>query len=163
MIKNKNLETDKKMANITVVTGRDVTQGSGKYLTVISPALSLTTGGLSVVKDISATYKYTTNGEYIQLVYSFQLVAALLDSAPTNSKTGSPVIFQLQISTVLKDDVDYVVEAQIQTLGSSTKAPTYVTPSQDKLIYFPVTNFFSVTAPGSPYTITITLTKSIAT
>lgn len=155
------------MSNITVVTATDIFSAAGKYLTVQSPYLSLGSGGLPVVKDISATYKFSPKGEYIQLVYSFELRAALLDSAPTNGSIGggasAPLLFQLQISTVTTDQTDYVVEAQIQTLGSSTKAPTYVTPNQDGIIYFPVTNFFSVTAPGAPYTITITLTKSIAT
>ena len=152
------------MADITIVTGSNVFNSKNKYLSVISPALSLSAGtNTAVVKDISATYKYSSNGDYIQLVYTFQLRAALLDSAPTNDKNGSPVIFQLQISTVINELAEYVVEAQIQTLGTFTKAPTYVTPNEGGIIYFPVTNFFNVSAPGSPYTITITLTKSVAT
>ena len=116
-----------------------------------------------VVKDLARTYIQSGDGKYIKVIYSFKLLAALLDSAPTSSGGTSTTIFQMQVQTSNNSDGDYIVNAEVQTLGNSTKSPTYDTVvtanGLSGLIFFPVTNFFSVTSPGAPYTITLTLTK----
>jgi len=146
------------MSSLLVATGTGVTQ-----LTVICPLLSLDasdTSGTPVVSDISKTYISSPNGQYIQLIYTFELLAALLDSAPTNTGgSGNTNIFQMKIklegSAVASS---YIVDAMIQTKGNSALSPTYSTKVSGGYIYFPVTNFFTVSSPGAPYTITITMT-----
>ena len=155
-------------SSITIRTG---TEEVADYLTIVAPTLSLDTSGTSVIKDVSKTYLYSVNGEFVQVIYSFNLLAALLDSAPTNGK-GGPTIFQMNMYIPGNDSGNYLVDAQIQTKGNSAMSPTYVTQvtkttplgtdTAGGVIYFPVTNFFTVTSPGSPYTITVTMTKSIA-
>lgn len=154
--------------NLQVLTGIAVSP----YLTIVAPTLSLETdvSGTSVVRTISQTYFFSPNGEYVEVVYSFELLAALLDSAPTNGRTGA-VVFQMAVYIPGIDTGSYVVDAQIQTKGNSAMSPTYVTALTKTtaitpdtvagVIYFPVTNFFTVTSPGAPYTITLTLTKSL--
>jgi hypothetical protein len=153
------------------VTIRTGTKEVENYLTIVAPTLSLDTSGTSVIQDVSKTYLYSVNGEYVQVIYSFNLLAALLDSAPTNGN-GGPTIFQMNMYIPKNDSGNYLVDAQIQTKGNSAMSPTYVTqvtkttPLGDDptggVVYFPVTNFFTVSAPGAPYTITVTLTKTIA-
>ena len=157
--------------DVQIITGTALDTSGGKYLDIIAPTLSLTTGSTQkVVKDISKTYMYSANGEYVEIIYSFELLAALLDSAPTNG-INSPVLFQMNMYIPKHESGDYVVDAQIQTKGNSAMSPTYLTQvskttplgtdTTGGLIYFPVTNFFTVTSPGSPYTITVTMTRSI--
>ena len=151
------------MSALQVKTGADVTE-----LTVTCPLLSLdateATTGTKVVSNISKTYIYSPDGKYIQLIYTFELLAALLDSAPTNigGGSGSTNIFQMKIQlegTAVADS--YIVDAMIQTKGNSALSPTYSTKVSGGYIYFPVTNFFTVSSPGAPYTITITMTAKI--
>lgn len=152
--------------NLQVLTGTAVSQ-----LTVIAPLLSLSStdaSGTSVVADISKTLTYSTDSGYVQMIYSFELLAALLDSAPTNTGgAGNTNIFQMAVkipgTTVPAANTKYVIDAMIQTKGNSALSPTYITKvNASGQIFFPVTNFFTVTSPGSPYTITITMTKVIA-
>jgi hypothetical protein len=147
---------------LQVLTGTSVTTD---FVTLYSPSISLLQKGSTtpVVKELARTYLYdSSNGQYVKLIYSFTLLAALLDSAPTYSGTELQ-LFILQIQTPAVKTGSYTVNAELQTLGSSTRSPTYeteVTTNGDSgLVYFPVTNFFSVTSPGAPYTLTITLTK----
>jgi hypothetical protein len=152
------------MSSLQVLTGTAVTQ-----LTVIAPLLSLSStdvSGTSVVADISKTLTYSADSGYVQMIYSFELLAALLDSAPTNTGGTGTNIFQMVVkipgTTVPAANTKYVIDAMIQTKGNSALSPTYITKvNADGDIFFPVTNFFTVTSPGSPYTITITMTKVI--
>ena len=161
-----------KIDSLQVLTG-SISVGN-KYLEVISPAISLSsTSTTQVVEDVSRTYFYSPNGDFVQIIYTFQLLAAVLDSAPTQgtSKQQTPVVFQMNVGIPgnpppTTGSLKYVVDAQIQTKGTSSMSPTYLTNisangTTDGVMYFPVTNFFSVTAPGAPYTITITLTKKV--
>jgi hypothetical protein len=148
---------------VKILTGKNV---NNDYLTIVCPTLSLGQGNTDtpVVKDLARTYIQSgDDGKYIKVIYSFKLLAALLDSAPTSKGGTSTTIFQMQVQTSNNSDGDYIVNAEVQTLGNSTKSPTYDTVvtanGQSGLIFFPVTNFFSVTSPGAPYTITLTLTK----
>ena len=155
------------MSDLKILTGRSV---ETKYLKLFSPSVSLlqtTSDGTPVVRELARTYFYSTNGEYVKVIYSFKLLAALLDSAPTyNGSTLSLFILQIQTPVVSKGS--YTVNAELQTLGSSTRSPTYETDvaansdGNSGLVYFPVTNFFSVTSPGAPYTLTITLTRDLS-
>ena len=151
------------MSSLQVLTGTAVTQ-----LTVIAPLLSLSStdvSGTSVVADISKTLTYSADSGYVQMIYSFELLAALLDSAPTNTGGTGTNIFQMvvKIPTTVPANTKYVIDAMIQTKGNSALSPTYITKvNADGDIFFPVTNFFTVTSPGSPYTITITMTRVIA-
>jgi len=158
------------MAALQILTGAEVIP---KYLTITAPLLSLSetdVSGTSVVSDISKTYLYDASGGYVQIVYSFELLAALLDSAPTNTNGGKTNIFQMAVGlpSATVPTNKYVIDAMIQTKGNSALSPTYITKVSELtdtsgakyyVIYFPVTNFFTVTSPGSPYTITITMTK----
>ena len=153
------------MSNLLIQTGTNV---DDSYLTIICPLLSLSStdnSGTKVVSDISKTYIYDENNEYIQLIYTFELLAALLDSAPTNTGSGAN-IFQMAVGlqgtkTTIPDGTSYIIDAMIQTKGNSALSPTYTTKVSNKFVYFPVTNFFTVSSPGAPYTITITMTKKI--
>lgn len=161
--------------DLLVITGSDVINNN--HLQITSPSLSLSSSATSVdvVKPIANTYIYKKNGEYVQVIFTFKLLAALLDTAPTQSGTAATgaVLFQMNVTIPAfnkqSPSGQYVVDAQIQTKGNSAMSPTYTTvvtiPSggNDGLIFFPVTNFFSVTAPGAPYTVTITITKDIET
>ena len=150
------------MSTLQVLTGTAVSQ-----LTVIAPLLSLSStdvSGTSVVADISKTLTYSTDSGYVQMIYSFELLAALLDSAPTNTGGTGTNIFQMVVKmpSTVAANTKYVIDAMIQTKGNSALSPTYITKvNEDGFIFFPVTNFFTVTSPGSPYTITITMTKVI--
>ena len=158
------------IGSLQVLTGNTSVQE--KYLTIISPAISLSsTSTTQVVEDVSKTYFYSPNGDFVQIIYTFQLLAAVLDSAPTQGTKQTPVVFQMNVGIPgnpppTTGSLKYVVDAQIQTKGNSSMSPTYLTNisangTSDGVMYFPVTNFFSVTAPGAPYTITITLTKKV--
>uniref|UniRef100_A0A6C0IDB1 Uncharacterized protein n=1 Tax=viral metagenome TaxID=1070528 RepID=A0A6C0IDB1_9ZZZZ len=148
--------------DVLILTGKNVTND---YLSIISPTLSLgqSSTNTPIVKDLARTYILSGDGKYIKVIYSFKLLAALLDSAPTANSSTSTTIFQMQVQTYNNSNGDYIVNAEVQTLGNSTKSPTYDTVvtanGTSGLIYFPVTNFFSVTSPGAPYTITLMLTK----
>ena len=150
------------MTDLNILTGTDVIVDK---LNIQSPLLSLgqITVDTKVVKDLARTYIYSGDGKYVKVIYSFKLLAALLDSAPTSTGGTSTNIFQMQIQVPLNNTGTYIVNAEVQTLGNSTKSPTYDTvvtaDGDDGLIFFPVTNFFSVTSPGAPYTITIVMTK----
>jgi hypothetical protein len=150
------------MSTLQVLTGTAVSQ-----LTVIAPLLSLSStdvSGTSVVADISKTLTYSTDSGYVQMIYSFELLAALLDSAPTNTGGTGTNIFQMVVKmpSTVAANTKYVIDAMIQTKGNSALSPTYITKvNANGDIFFPVTNFFTVTSPGSPYTITITMTKVI--
>jgi hypothetical protein len=158
------------IGSLQVLTGNTSVKES--YLKIISPAISLSsTSSTQVVEDVSKTYFYSPNGDFVQIIYTFQLLAAVLDSAPTQGTTNTPVVFQMNVGIPgnpppKTGSLKYVVDAQIQTKGNSSMSPTYLTNisgtgTTDGVMYFPVTNFFSVTAPGAPYTITITLTKKV--
>lgn len=166
------------MSALQVVTGSSVTTpdtpGAQPLLSIVCPNLALSatdTSGTPVVQTISATYIYspeTAGAKYIEVLYTFELLAALLDSAPTNT-TGGPTLFQMIMeipgATSATLGSKYVVDAQIQTKGNSAMTPTYITKVTSLngvgVIYFPVTNFFTVTAPGAPYTILVTLTQAV--
>lgn len=155
---------------LKILTGPAVEK---KYLEVESPAINLnSTSTIDVVEEIARTYIYSYDNklqcQYVQVIYTFQLLAAVLDTAPTNGTQNKPVVFQMNVGVpnaapTSKDKQKYVVDAVLQTAGNSTRSPTYVTNLSaagiSGVMYFPVTNFFSVTTPGAPYTITITLTK----
>jgi len=105
---------------------------------------------------------------YIKVIFTFELLSALLDTAPSGS-SNNLFLMSVALPSEVQGLYKYVVDAQIQTIGNSTMSPTYVTYTQDyttdpsvstknrAFIVFPVTNFFNVTAPGAPYTITLTL------
>jgi hypothetical protein len=103
---------------------------------------------------------YNPDSTYIQAVLSFELLSALLDSAPSGS---TPALFMVKLTVPGNPKTQYVVDAQIQTKGNSAMSPTYLTTTTtsgaDGLVAFPVTNFFNVSSPGAPYTLTVTLTQ----
>jgi hypothetical protein len=161
---------------LSVLTGNNAVPLPEGYFSYTSPTLQLnSTGTTKLVKILTQTYFYSpllkdisgnTGSAYIQMVFSFELLAALLDSAPTNTGDGKTNIFQVAVGTKGDTTGTYVVDAQIQTKGNSAMSPTYTSitvpqagSTEDGYVYFPVTNFFSVTSPGAPYTLTITLTK----
>lgn len=164
---------------LNVLTGTNAVPLDEGYFSFTSPTLQLnSSAGTKLIKTLTQTYFFSpllkdSSGNvigpsaYIQMVFSFELLAALLDSAPTNTGTGGANIFQVAVGTKGDTTGTYVVDAQIQTKGNSAMSPTYTsitvpqssTTTKDGYVYFPVTNFFSVTSPGAPYTLTITLTK----
>jgi hypothetical protein len=162
---------------LNVLTGTAAAPLDTGYFDFTSPTLQLnSTGTTKLVKTLTQTYFFspllkdisgnTIGSAYIQMVFSFELLAALLDSAPTNTGSGGANIFQVAVGTKGDTKGTYVVDAQIQTKGNSAMSPTYTSitvpqtdSTKDGYVYFPVTNFFSVTSPGAPYTLTITLTK----
>lgn len=157
--------------NLQILTGSAVTAASGK-LSIQSPALVLYSSSISndpVVQNLSTTaiYDGDTNNNYLQIIYSFQLLSALLDSAPTNSGSstttaGNPTLFSMTVNVGdSKNNGNYVIDAQIQTKGNSAMSPTYITKLSNGVFTFPVTNFFNVSSPGCPYTITLTATRVI--
>lgn len=165
--------------NLTIYTG----QNAANVIIVQSPALLIydSISPSSSVSDINSTTQQPQvvqpraqtfifkpgNIDYFQAIYSFNLKSALLDSAPTQGVNQTPLIFTITIAlnqggVTIKDGTSYVIDAQIQTIGNSAMAPTYVTPAFNSKIVFPVTNFFNVSSPGAPYTITITGTRVTA-
>lgn len=160
---------------LNVLTGTNAAPLDAGYFSYTSPSLQLnSSSGTKLVKILTQTYFFSpqstttpSSGAYIQMVFSFELLAALLDSAPTNTGTKDGAnIFQVAVGTKGDTTGTYVVDAQIQTKGNSAMSPTYTSitvpqsnSTTDGYVYFPVTNFFSVTSPGAPYTLTITLTK----
>ena len=152
-------------ANTIIKTGT----AASSLITTTSPTLDLygTDTTKQVVNVLSNTYMYDYNGttvadnsNYIQAIITFELLSALLDSAPSGN---TPVLFMVNVTVTGKPNKKYVVDAQIQTKGNSAMSPTYVTTTttkgSDGLVAFPVTNFFNVSSPGAPYTLTITLTQ----
>jgi hypothetical protein len=81
---------------LNIVTGDNVLTRA----TITSPGLILygPSGKSSgnVVSDLSKTYIFSDNREYIQFIYSFELLSALLDSAPTNN-ADQAVLFTISI------------------------------------------------------------------
>lgn len=151
---------------------------NGKIL-FVSPAYSLYSGNTDtpVVTAIAGIYTYQDDGAdktaYVQSFFTFELQGPLLDSAPTQAaRQGSGSennLFVVFVSVGQSSDV-FIVDAQIQTKGNSALSPTYKSkptqifgtseqPTGDYYISFPVTTFFNVSQPGSPYTLTITLSR----
>jgi hypothetical protein len=162
------------MTFLQIYTGKT----ADDYVSVVAPALLLypnpntTFSGLTVVNGLSQTVFVNTNTDastkistttYYELEYSFQLLSALLDSAPTNDPTGKNALFSITCivttSTDTNKDAEFVVRARIQVKGYSSMSPTFVTKLTDGKFTFPVTTFFNVSSPGAPYTITITATS----
>jgi hypothetical protein len=127
-----------------------------------------------VVSDISKTYMFNTNkvdpsgnpatdgtNGYVQFIYTFELLSALLDSAPTATSSSNNNIFQIAVKVSAPDGSQYIIDAMIQTKGNSALSPTYTTKVSGGFVYFPVTNFFTVSSPGAPYTLTITMTQKL--
>ena len=138
----------------------------------VAPTSSLYSGkaDTSIVKEIACIYMYdslTAPGPgYVQALFTFQLLGPLLTSAPTQA-TNDPANSNLFVVFVYvgTSTADYIVDAQIQTKGNSAMSSTYtakpspIVGATGNFITFPVTTFFNVSQPGSPYTLTITLSR----
>lgn len=132
-----------------------------------------------VVSKLALTLMWDSDGKtvpsFIESIFTFELKSALLDSAPSGKSDANqdvPNLFLMSVllPTEVTTQQTYIVDAQIQTKGNSAMSPTYITDTQlytkttngtaggkYQAIVFPVTNFFNVSAPGAPYTVTLTL------
>lgn len=151
-------------SNLQIVTGTTGPDSATQYITINSPALllySTASSSETVVEPLSETFIYSENLEYWEAIISFNLLSALLDSAPTQNANGvaTTTLFTVTITSSKLGTSSYVIDAQIQTKGNSAMSPTYITKVSNNAITFPVTNFFNVSSPGAPYTLTITGTK----
>jgi len=152
----------------------------GNLISITAPGLRLynTSDGSassknpSVVNAIARTVMYNLTFTIIEVIYTFELLSALLDSAPTGvgpNGSPTPTLFFIQINfpnnSPVKESDSYVIDATIQTKGNSALSPTYVTQvypigNNQYAVGFPITNFFNVSAPGAPYTLFLTIQKA---
>ena len=160
MATDQNLLVSNNPTNIVTITAPSIQL----YNTAISGGeVSATT----VVSQLALTVMYEqTRYTIIEVIYTFELLSALLDSAPTGSKNPTLFYIQIQIPGNVTETTQYVVDATIQTKGNSALSPTYVTQAYkidagQFAIGFPVTNFFNVSAPGAPYTLFLTIQRVV--
>lgn len=118
-----------------------------------------------VVKTLAQTVMFDGAYKIIEIIYTFELLSALLDSAPSGT---TPTLFFIQFNfptgSGITSTTSYVIDATIQTKGNSALSPTYLTQAYlvngsttQYAVGFPITNFFNVSAPGAPYTLFLTL------
>lgn len=153
---------------IVYVSDPSVLQVSAPILGLYVP--SGTDTSQSVISGLAQTVRWnyvsgaTTPVDTIDVAYTFELLSALLDTAPTQATSGTTLF---TVTVVLPGNIDYstatyYIDATIQTKGNSALSPTYKTKpfkisstasTTTYGINFPVTNFFNVSAPGAPYTL----------
>lgn len=152
---------------IVFVQNPDILSVSAPILGLYAP--SGTDTPQSVVSGVAQTIKWNYDPnvknpvDTIDVSYTFELLSALLDTAPTQASTGT-TLFTVTVKlpdATYPTDTYYYIDATIQTKGNSALSPTYRTQpfildSKTTKVYglnFPVTNFFNVSAPGAPYTL----------
>ena len=153
---------------IVYVSTPTVLQVSAPVLGLYGP--SGTDTSQSVISPLAQTIRWNYDAtatkeapvDIIDVAYTFELLSALLDTAPTQASSGTTLF---TVTIILPGTFDYskqfyYIDATIQTKGNSALSPTYRTipfktstsPTQWG-VNFPVTNFFNVSAPGAPYTL----------
>lgn len=150
----------------------DILFVSPSFVLYGEPTSTTSAAELAVVQPLSGIFMHDSGFDFIEAIFCFQLRGPLLTSAPTQqagdftAENLFTVFVSVGTSTTPPTD-KYIVDAQIQSKGTTSQSSTYksvpttITGGATNTYYitFPVTNFFNVSQPGAPYTLYITLSK----